>query len=587
MSLITKRLAKSLGLKGKKVTLSYETISSEKRIETVEYCVSVVDNSGTLVELYVIEVDRISSQVNCLDKSFAENFFSAYSQQISYPLQGEIDILVGMQYAAYQPVIIDSREQLVLLRNRFGLIMAGSYSGFKPATILNQSVMHIRHGVIMHTTGTIERNFEIEGLGVSCNPKCGSCKCGRCHPGGKDMSLEEEKELEIIESNIEFNTSTGRFCSSLPWTENRKYLEFNESMAYAVMKSTERQLQKKGDQFKEIYSAQITDMLNRKAAREVTEEELRNYHGQKYFVTHLAVPKPDSKSTPYRLVFNSSALYKGHSINSSLLKGPTVFNAILGVLLRFRQHPYAYAGDLSKMYHSIDIPIDDQMMHLFLWRFYKNVKPTVFAITALNMGDKPSSAIAQVCLRKAAEASSLEHPEAAKIITDNSYMDDILVSSQTLAESESITDTIASILKKKGFHIKEWVRNDNTGNAAHVNVNMRMPDRALEAENALGMKWVVENDRLRFKVILTIENLVDNPVTRCNIIKILNHIFNPMGLLAPFIVKCKIVLRDVYATSPGLGWDHPVPEFLETEWKKILLEIPGITNFKLGSNAFE
>ena len=59
------------------------------------------------------------------------------------------------------------------------------------------------------------------------------------------MSLEEEKELEIIESNIEFNTSTGRFCSSLPWTENRKYLEFNESMAYAVISQLNDNFRKK------------------------------------------------------------------------------------------------------------------------------------------------------------------------------------------------------------------------------------------------------------------------------------------------------------------------------------------------------
>ena len=406
----------------------------------------------------------------------------------------------------------------------------------------------------------------------------GSCKCGRCHPGGKNMSLQEEKELEIIESNIEFNTSTGRFCASLPWTENRKYLEYNESMAYAVMRSTERQLQKKGNHLRELYSSQITDMLDRKAAREVTREELSNYSGQKYFLTHLAVPKPDSKSTPYRLVFNSSAQYKGHSVNGSLLKGPTVFNPIWGVLLRFRQHPYAYAGDLSKMYHSIDIPNDDQMMHLFLWRFHENVHPSIFAITALNMGDKPSSAIAQICLRKSAEASSLEHPEAAKVITDNSYMDDILGSSRTLAESQSITNTIESILEQKGFRIKEWSLNDNNGTHTQVDVNVRMPENALEAENALGMKWIVENDKLKFKITFAVENLIDNPVTRRNIVKILNRIFDPMGLLASFIVKCKIVLRDVYATCSGLGWDDPVPKHLETEWKKILLEIPEIAN---------
>ena len=119
--------------------LSYETISSKESIETVEYCINVVDDSGTLIDLYVVEVDRISSQINALVQSLAERFFPAYSTQISFPLKGEIDILIGMQYAACQPVMIDSHEHLVLLKNRFGIIMAGSHSSSKPATVLNQS----------------------------------------------------------------------------------------------------------------------------------------------------------------------------------------------------------------------------------------------------------------------------------------------------------------------------------------------------------------------------------------------------------------------------------------------------------------
>ena len=87
-------------------------------------------------------------------------------------------------------------------------------------------------------------------------------------------------------------------------------------------------------------------MIDRKAAREVTEAELQNYHGQKYFLTHLAVEKPDSKTTPFRIVFNSSARYKGYSLNDCLLKGPSLLNALFGVLQRYHLHPYAYVGDL-------------------------------------------------------------------------------------------------------------------------------------------------------------------------------------------------------------------------------------------------
>ena len=78
------------------------------------------------------------------------------------------------------------------------------------------------------------------------------------------------------------------------------------------------------------------------------------------------------------------------------------------------------------MFHSINIPYEDQMMHLFLWRFDPQEKPKVFAMTVLNMGDKPSPAIAQICLKQAAEDESEHFPEASAAITESSYADDIM-----------------------------------------------------------------------------------------------------------------------------------------------------------------
>ena len=44
------------------------------------------------------------------------------------------------------------------------------------------------------------------------------------------------------------------------------------------------------------------------------------------------------------------------------------------------------------------------MTHLFLWRnFETSEDPLTFAMTRVNMGDRPSSAIAQAALQKAAE----------------------------------------------------------------------------------------------------------------------------------------------------------------------------------------
>ena len=45
-----------------------------------------------------------------------------------------------------------------------------------------------------------------------------------------------------------------------------------------------------------------------------------------------------------------------------------MLNNFLGVLLRFWEEPVAVIGDIAKMFHSIDIPVLDQMTHRFLWK---------------------------------------------------------------------------------------------------------------------------------------------------------------------------------------------------------------------------
>ena len=113
--------------------------------------------------------------------------------------------------------------------------------------------------------------------------------------------------------------------------------------------------------YAETYQKQIHDMLERKVARRVSDNELRNYAGPKFYISHHDVLSPQSVSTPMRVVFNSSARIKGGlSLNDCLAKGPCLLNQLLGILLRFRQDHFAFIGDIRKMFHSIDIPKQDQ-----------------------------------------------------------------------------------------------------------------------------------------------------------------------------------------------------------------------------------
>ena len=341
--------------------------------------------------------------------------------------------------------------------HRFGKAVGGSHPRLREGTTIEDACSLVKIATAMHISEVHDTFFQIEGLGVSCTPKCGSCKCGTCHPGGKPMSLKDEAEYEMIEKKVQFDVGKGRWMAEYPWIRNPSELRNNRKVALAVLQSTEKRLARHENQ-KIVYSQQITDMLDRNVARNVTEEELAWYMGPQFYLLHHAVMKPDSKSTPCRIVFNSSASFMGLSLNECLAKGPSLLNSLLGILIRFRENQIAFIGDIKKMYHSIDIPLHDQMTHLFLWRDCDmSVKPTTYAITAVNMGDRPSAMIAQVALRKTAEAAAGIYPESAKIILKNSYMDDIPASVKTEEEAVQRMSEIDQILEQKGFKIKKCI----------------------------------------------------------------------------------------------------------------------------------
>ena len=102
------------------------------------------------------------------------------------------------------------------------------------------------------------------------------------------------------------------------------------------------------------YEQQMQDMIHRNVARKLSQKEIDEWNGPSFYISHLAVKSPKSASTPVRIVFNSSQLYKGMSLNNCLAKGPDCYsNCILGLLLKWRENAIAVVADIKKMYHSI------------------------------------------------------------------------------------------------------------------------------------------------------------------------------------------------------------------------------------------
>ena len=124
---------------------------------------------------------------------------------------------------------------------------------------------------------------------------------------------------------------------------------------------------------------------------EVSNEELNNWKekgGKSYYISHQVALNPASKTTPVRVVFNSSQIFRGHSLNDSWELGPDVMNNLHGMLLRFRKDKVAAQGDIHKMYYMVRVTEEESMMQLFIWKFSGEDNLRTFRMKRLVMGNK-------------------------------------------------------------------------------------------------------------------------------------------------------------------------------------------------------
>ena len=121
--------------------------------------------------------------------------------------------------------------------------------------------------------------FKQENIGVDCTPKCGNCQCGNCAIGGRLRSIKEEREYEVIKSNLEYDpvgtsSDPGPYWRSVfPWTVDRNILGDNKSAVLGAMNATLRKLGK-DPSWRKIYEEQLRVLIDNGFARKVEKEEL-------------------------------------------------------------------------------------------------------------------------------------------------------------------------------------------------------------------------------------------------------------------------------------------------------------------------
>ena len=148
----------------------------------------MIDLKGRKFEIEAHSIAKISKEINGIDYAKVNKCFPDFPQDELRRPTGEIDILVGYNYAAWHPIREQSFGHLLILTSLFG--NGGSHPEISEETEKSEDISFL---VNLISSNNLSDFAIVERLGTEFVPCCGKCRCEYCPLGGRNCSIKEER----------------------------------------------------------------------------------------------------------------------------------------------------------------------------------------------------------------------------------------------------------------------------------------------------------------------------------------------------------------------------------------------------------
>ncbi|XP_074662167.1 uncharacterized protein LOC141914773 [Tubulanus polymorphus] len=393
------------------------------------------------------------------------------------------------------------------------------------------------------------------------------------------MSYDDKRFMRQMETEF-VRDATGSWVAPLPFRTPRPLLPNNREQAVRRAKMLDTSLKKnstKKGHFVE-FMGKILDNNHAEVAPPLLEGE------ECWYLPLFGVYHP-KKPDQIRGVFDSSAKFRGISLNNVLLTGPDLSNSLLGVLMRFRKETVAVTADVQHMFHCFIVREDHRNYLRFWW--YRDNNPDKelieYRMRVHVFGNSPSPAVATLGLRKAAQESEAKYgSHVTEFVANDFYVDDGLTSRPTVIDAVTIMKDTQNALREFGnLRLHKFASNSAEVMSAFPpgDLASNLKDLDLDADNkplqrSLGLIWDVNTDNFLFQ--LTSEK---KPVTRRGMLSTINSIYDPLGFLAPVLIHGKLLLRNL--VSETVDWDQPFSDEIAAEWDNWRDSLRAIENLRI------
>ena len=140
-------------------------------------------------------------------------------------------------------------------------------------------------------------------------------------------------------------------------------------------------------------------------------------------------------------------------------------------------------------------------------------------------------------------------------------------------------------MARGGFRLTKWYSNNREvlssipeGERAKSVVDLDV--EKLPIQSALGLKWNTEDDTFVWDVTEKLRRFLSTePVTRRALISAVYSLFDPLGFIAPYVMKAKLVIQML--CRKGVGWDDALGEDENAQWKRWLDDLSNLSEIRV------
>ena len=408
-----------------------------------------------------------------------------------------------------------------------------------------------------------------------------------------EINEVNDKIVNYVLSGTQRN-SDGRLVMPLPWNpQSQHLLGQNYGLSKKILFSNLKKLQKH-DRLS-MYDSVFAEQEELGIIERIEDvDSFVSDHPESSFLPHMGIFKMKRDTTKVRVVYLSNLCEKtalqpnAVTHNNALLPGPCLNSKLSTSFMFSRFDQYILIFDITKAFLSIELKECDQNRLLCLW--FKSVSQGDFSLIAyrnlrLSFGLRPSPAILMIALYKMlildTDNDDEETVQLKKLIFNNIYMDNGLVSANSVAILVSHYHKISDIFEGYKMTLQQFASNDSNLQSLIDN------DFETKTENTIkffGMQWNRDVDTLGPLPI----KLDPTSNTKRKILSTLNAVYDLFNLYGPILNRAKIFLHRIQCDK-SLEWDSVLKPELLSEWQLICKQVnatPVITvNRFVGSRA--